>query len=176
MCVRVCLALSLVYVCVWVCVCVSLSLSLYLCVFVCVSLSVSVRVSVCACLSSVCPSLRLFRLVGETFGCKQVCGDVFVWHKTTTMHLIFCRRMLLLFSWRRRAWKERCSLDCFYNGTAARAAAACLTGLTRLTDTSAAANMTGLLEEEGISFSICCSSSRNTNAKAMQVWWDLCCV
>jgi hypothetical protein len=46
--------------------------------------------------------------------------------------------MLLLFSWRRRAWKESCSLDCFYNGTAA---AACLTGLTRLTDTSAAANI-----------------------------------
>ncbi len=69
--------------------------------------------------------------------------------------------MLLLFSWRRRAWKERCSRDCIYNGIAARAAAAaadCLTGLTRLTDTSSAANMAGLLEEEGFSFPICYGS------------------
>ncbi len=166
-----------VCVCVCVCVCVSLpvSLFLYLCVYECVCVSLSLCVCVCACayLSSMCPSLRLFRLVGEKSGCKQVCG-VFVWHKTTTMHLIFCRRMLLLFSWRRRAWKESCSLDCFYNGTAA---AACLTGLTRLTDTSGAANMAGLLEEEGCSFPICCSSSCNTkaNANAMQLWWwDLC--
>ncbi len=131
----------------------------------------------CACLFYLYPSLRLFRLVGETFDCKQVCG-VFVWDKTTTMHLIFCRRMLLLFSWRRRAWKERCSLDCFYNGTAATTttaeAAACLTGLTRITDTSAAANMAGLLEEEeGFSFPRCYRSC-NTNADAMQMWWDFC--
>jgi hypothetical protein len=50
--------------------------------------------------------------------------------------------MLLLFSWQRRAWKkERCSRDCFYNGTAATAVPGYLTGLTRLTDTSAAANI-----------------------------------
>jgi hypothetical protein len=67
----------------------------------------------------------------------------------------FCSRMQLLFSWQRRAWKERCSRDCFYNGTAATAAGY-LTGLTRLTDTSGAANMAGLLEEEeeGFSFPI----------------------
>ncbi len=84
------ISLSCMSLCVSVCgsLSLSLSLSVFVCVCVCLSVSVSVRVSVCACLSSMCPSLRLFRLVGETFGCKQVCG-VFVWHKTTTMHLIF---------------------------------------------------------------------------------------
>jgi len=130
--------LSLVHMCVCVCISLSLSLSLSICARLCVFLSLCACARVCVSLFYLYPSLRLFRLVG--FGSKQVCGGVFVWHKTTTMHLISCRRMLLLFSWRRRAWKERCSLDCFYNGTAATAAA-CLTGLTRLTDTSAAANI-----------------------------------
>ncbi len=163
--------LSLEYVCVRVRLSLSLSLSLYLCAFM--SLSLSVRVCVCASLFYLCPSLRLFRLVGEMFGCIQVCC-VLVWNKTATIHLIFCRRMLLLFSRRKRSWKERCSGNCIYNGIAARAAAAaaaaCLTGLTRLTDTSAAANIwRDCWRKKAFLSPSATAGSCNTNANAIQV-------